>query len=424
MELEEIVKIIAEQKEELQDIEVSSFCARQEEGLLSLNSNLAQVVIGVRRSGKSTLCLKYLLESKVNFGYVSFDDERFDITQKSDLNKILEAIYIVYGEVDHLFFDEIQNADDWPLFVNRILRQHKHIFLTGSNSKLLSNELMSHLTGRHNAVALYPFSFREYCEMNHTDTTGVTTRVIALRTAALHQYLEQGGMPELLNETNGRKYIDGLLRTIVWNDIAKRFGVRNVDVLFKVATTLCDNFAHEVVPATLAKQFGVTPHTIGNYYRYLKEAFLLLGVPKFSYKPQERIRNEKCYVVDTAFPTQHSGTFSLENLGWKLENAVCLELHRRCSAMLYDIFYYKGSSYECDFVVAHGGRVLELIQVCYDFSSPKTRKREIKGLVQAAEKLKCNQLTIITFENKETISAGDFNIQVVSASDWLLSGNA
>lgn len=421
MEIEDLVRILSEQLEEVLESDMSEFCSRMEENQLSLTSNLAQVVIGVRRCGKSTLCMKYLVDNKVKFGYASLDDERFDGIQTSDLNKLLEAIYVINGDVDYLFFDEIQNADAWPLFVNRILRQHKHVFLTGRNSKLLSNELMTHLTGRHNQVALYPFSFKEFCAMNHVDCKGVTTKAIALRVAALHNYIEQGGMPELLHETNKRKYIDSLMNTIIRNDIAKRFKIRNVDVLHKIATCLCDNFAHEVVPTTLAKQFNVTPHTAGNYFRYLKEAFLLVGIPKFSFKPQERVRNEKCYVVDTAFPSEHTSGLSLENLGWKLENVVCLELLRRNTQKFNDIYYYKDGTSECDFVVAHNGNVLELIQVCYDISSVKTRKREVNGLFKAAEKLHCEKLTLITFENKETINNDGHTINVVGAADWLLS---
>ena len=162
MLVEELAKIIADQREEIMSEDMSSFCERLEASQLSPNSSLAQVVIGVRRSGKSTLCTKFLLDNAVECAFVNFDDERLAALQTEDLNKLLEAIYIVYGDINAMFFDEIQNVESWPLFVNRLLRQRKRIFLTGSNSKLLSNELMTHLTGRHNKVELYPFSFAEF----------------------------------------------------------------------------------------------------------------------------------------------------------------------------------------------------------------------------------------------------------------------
>ena len=159
MDIKELIPVIADLREEYLSKETSLLTNREEASQLSLKSKLAQVVIGVRRSGKSTLCEKFLLENNVQCAYVNFDEERLADLKTEDLNKLLEAIYFVYGDVDYLFFDEIQNIAAWPLFVNRLLRQGKHLFLTGSNAKLLSNELMTHLTGRHNKVELYPYSF-------------------------------------------------------------------------------------------------------------------------------------------------------------------------------------------------------------------------------------------------------------------------
>ncbi|MDO4462489.1 MAG: ATP-binding protein, partial [Bacteroidia bacterium] len=338
-----------------------------------------------------------------------------------DLDTLLEAIYIVYGSgINYLFFDEIQNADAWPLFVNRLLRQQKHIFLTGSNSKLLSNELMTHLTGRHNTVSLYPFSFMEYCQIMGVDITGVTTKASAQRAEHLHKYLSKGGMPELINEKNSRKYVTSLLNTIIRNDIAKRFRINNIDALHKMAIYLVDNYGQEFVASKVSELFGITNKTASNYFHYLKEAFLLIGVPKFSFKAQERVRNEKCYVVDIAFPEEHDKRFSLENLGWKLENVVCVELLRRYKNRGSDIFYYKDNVFECDFIIADGTRIEELIQVCYDISSPKTRKREINGLKKAADKFHCNKLTLITFASEESVREGGYTIDIIGAVDWLL----
>ena len=116
MSVEELAQIIADQREEILSEDMSVFCHRDEASQLSHNSGLAQVVIGVRRSGKSTLCTKYLIDNAVNCAFVNFDDERLASMQTDDLNKLLEAIYIVYGNVDCLFFDEIQNVESWPLF--------------------------------------------------------------------------------------------------------------------------------------------------------------------------------------------------------------------------------------------------------------------------------------------------------------------
>ena len=156
-----IEQVLAEQYEELVALQDVALCTRKEETEIDIDSNLAQVVIGVRRSGKSTLCYNVLKAHKDKFAYVNFDDERFQDMQTSDLNTVLEVLYKVYGDFKYLFLDEIQNIDGWHLFVNRLLRQRMHIVVTGSNAKLLSGELATHLTGRNDQIELYPFSFAE-----------------------------------------------------------------------------------------------------------------------------------------------------------------------------------------------------------------------------------------------------------------------
>ena len=163
-------RILKDQREELFNTDYSLFITRREETEIDLDSHLAQIVIGVRRSGKSTLCQKVLLQSKVQFAYVNFDDENLVELKKSDLDALLENLYRVYGEFTHLFLDEIQNIEGWHLFVNRLLRLGIRLIITGSNANLLSGELATHLTGRYNQIELYPFSFLEYCTINNIKT--------------------------------------------------------------------------------------------------------------------------------------------------------------------------------------------------------------------------------------------------------------
>ena len=420
MNTQTLLSIVADQREELLANDYSELCRRPEESQFDLKSNMAQVVIGVRRCGKSTLCEMFLKQKDVEFAYVNFDDDRLGDMNSNDLDRLLEALYMTYGEFEYLFLDEIQNIEGWPLFVNRLLRQKLHIFITGSNSKLLSNELSTHLTGRNNKVELYPFSFSEYCAMKKVDATSLSTKAKALRKGALHEYLQQGGFPELFNESYRRGYINGLLDAIIRNDIAKRFKVRNVEALRRISAYLADNYCQEFVAKTVGELFGVSNHTAENYYSYLKEAFLLIGVNRFSYKSKDRVRNEKVYVVDTAFVTERKDNFSLENIGWKLENIVCVELLRRYTPAYCDVFYYKDASSQVDFVIAKDSNVQELIQVSYDISTEKTRNREIRGLKNAAKKLNCNNLTLVTFEEHETIEEDGCTINVIPATEWLL----
>lgn len=149
--------ILGDQKMEIDSRKGDSLCPRQEEQLVDLDSPQAQVVIGVRRCGKSTLCFQ-VLQDVEGFAYVDFDDERLEGLQTSQLNDVLEVLYKIYGDFHYLFLDEIQNVEGWPLFVNRLLRTRLHVVLTGSNAKLLSNDLATHLTGRSSEIPL-SFSF-------------------------------------------------------------------------------------------------------------------------------------------------------------------------------------------------------------------------------------------------------------------------
>ena len=195
-------QVLSEQQLELYNLSSKTLCTRPEEQLVDLDSNMAQVVIGVRRCGKSTLCFNVLKNSGVLFAYANFDDERFEEMTSNDLNSVLEVLYKIYGDFMFLFLDEIQNVKGWHLFVNRILRQGIRVILTGSNAKLLSGELATHLTGRHDKIELFPFSFADYCKYKEVDISSPTTKAEAFRRSAFDEYLRQGGFPELLHKMN------------------------------------------------------------------------------------------------------------------------------------------------------------------------------------------------------------------------------
>ena len=236
MKLTEIEKVLLEQQDELKVLEDEVLIHRPEEDLINLKSKLAQVVIGVRRSGKSTLCFNALKKAGVHFAYANFDDERLEKLETKDLDDVLQTLYKIYGKFDYLFLDEIQNIDGWPLFINRLLRQKIHILVTGSNAKLLSTELASHLTGRHHKIELFPFSFKDWCEMKDLDYTRLTTKNKGLISKAYEEYFCQGGFPELISgEENPKEYISTLVDNIITQDIKRRYNIRNADSLKKLA---------------------------------------------------------------------------------------------------------------------------------------------------------------------------------------------
>lgn len=424
MESNEIYKVILDQREELPFLVEDNFVMRSEADLISLDNKQAQVVIGVRRSGKSTLCHMALLKSNIPYAFVNFDDDRLASLTVEDLNSVLEGIYRVYGnDIKHIFFDEIQNVDGWHLFVNRMLRLGLRIIITGSNAKLLSSELSTHLTGRYNEIKLYPFSFRDYCAYKNVVTDTPTTKNIATLKNTLDEYLIEGGFPELSTIDDKHGYVKSLIDAIITKDIMKRFRIRNGNGLKTLANHLINNAGQMVNMTELVETFKIgTDKTVRNYLDYLTQAFLMVPLAKFSYKSTERLRNSKAYVVDTGMLTYRSDNLSPENLGWRLENAVLLELLRRNAPAHRDVFYYRPTSRsrEVDFVVSERGQVVELIQVAYEVSSPKTLSRELMSLVEASKKTGCKRLTLVACADSRTEKLDGIKINVVSVIDWLL----
>lgn len=424
MDSNAVYQVILDQREELSSLVDESFVQRNEVNQIALDDKLAQVVIGVRRSGKSTLCHMAFRNKGITYGYVNFDDDRLAGLEVGDLNLVLESIYRVYGnDVRYLFFDEIQNVDGWHLFVNRLLRQGLHLVITGSNAKLLSSELSTHLTGRYNEIRLYPFSFRDFCLWRNLETAVPTTKNVAALKNALDQYLLEGGFPEMLALHNKRAYVGSLIEAVITKDIMPRFHVRNANGLKTLTNHLINNFGQIVNMTDLVDVLKIgSDKTTRNYIDYLTQAFLIVPLTKFSYKSSERLRNSKMYVVDTGMLTYRPEALSSESLGWRLENAVYLELLRRNLPLHRDIYYYRPTARakEVDFVVAERGNTIQLVQVSYDIGNPKTLSRELTALADASNKTGCKQLTLIACSESRKVVVGGLEINIISAVEWLL----
>lgn len=422
MKLTDIEKVLLEQQDELEALESEVLIHRPEEDLINLKSKLAQVVIGVRRSGKSTLCFNALRKAGVHYAYANFDDERLQKLETEELDNVLQTLYKIYGKFDYLFLDEIQNIDGWPLFVNRLLRQKIHILITGSNAKLLSSELASHLTGRHHKIELFPFSFKDWCTIKDLDYSRLTTKNRGLISKAYEEYFRQGGFPELIaGEENPKEYIGTLTDNIISQDIKKRYKIRNIDALKRLVHHVLNETPTIIVKDTLQDTIGIkSERTLGNYLLYLNQTYLVSTINKYSSKSRERTRSEKAYAIDVAFMDKRENAFSGENLGWRLETIVYLELLRRKAGTENDIYYFQGRSAEADFVVCDGNKTLAVYQVSYDISNEKTRRREIRGCIAGAKATKCNNLFLITDHESETIEEDGYTIQVVPVWEWLV----
>lgn len=411
--------ILTDQQEELETRADEVLCHRQEEQFVDTKSTQAQVVIGVRRSGKSTLCYQALQSKGVKFAYADFDDERLINLQANQLNDVLEILYKIYGDFQYLFLDEIQNVEGWHLFVNRMLRKKMHVIITGSNAKLLSGELATHLSGRNKEIPLYPFSFKEFCQMKEVDTDRRTTKAEAFRRAAFDEYLKQGGFPELLTIDDSKGYVSTLVENILKRDIEQRYKIAYKAAFEQLAHHLLNVSPAIVVTTDLANLFHFkSEHTAKNYVKYLKDAYMLIGIPKYSQKSKQRTVQEKVYAVDVAMMDQRENAFAGENLGHRLETIVAIHLIRKCKVDGLDVYYLNDRSGECDFVVCKGNKVLQAIQVSYDISAEKTRKREINGLLLAARQTKCENLLLLTDHESEDIEQDGHRMKIQPVYEW------
>lgn len=354
------------------------------------DSGLIHVILGPRRAGKSFFCIHSMDPAKP-IGYINFDDER--LTDISDFDAVMEAVKLVYNNPMVLLFDEIQNVPKWELIVNRLQRQGYSLFLTGSNSKLLSRELSTHLTGRHLATTIFPFSFRELQHLsNRKDLCGNERQKCM-------EYLKRGGFPELwIKQIDFPEYLRSLFDSILFRDIVKRHKIRDSAALYNLALYLVSNTAGDFSYQALSKHLSFrSVITTQKYISFLEEAFLLFTIHRFSYKVREQISaNKKIYTYDNGFYQANTHRFSSDT-GKLYENAVAIELKRRETENGSKLFYWKNEKHEeVDFVVQQGIEVVSLIQVCYDLSGEKVKNREVRSLLKAGEALHCKKLLIIT----------------------------
>ena len=422
MNTELIRKVIADQKEELKSKDRSGYVKRDSYDLAAslLGDPLVKVVTGVRRCGKSTFCHQ-LLEGR-SYGHLNFDDERLRSVNSENLDLVLEVILMEYNAPDYLLFDEIQNVEGWELFVNRLLRQGYNVILTGSNSKMLSRELATHLTGRHVQIELFPFSFKEYVSKNgysFDSDLSVSTKETAQVKLLLRDYCESGGFPELDMVESRQRYLQDLFDKIILRDIAERFKIRELVSLKELSIVALNYFSSQFSYTKLKNSLNfASVNTVKDYMGYLQDTYLMDYIRIFDYKIREEIRSpRKLYCIDTGLAGSYS--FSLtEDYSKYYENLVYLELKRRYK----EVYYWKSkNNLEVDFLLKQGRQLTKAIQVSVDISAEKTRKRELDALVAVNQELGVKNLLLLTLDNEGLEKYKNLKIQVLPIWKYLLS---
>ena len=377
------------------------------------------IISGIRRCGKSVLMQQIRDRLVEKDFFFNFDDERLANFKLDDFQKLQECFVELFGEQHTYYFDEIQNIEGWERFVRRLYNAGNKIVITGSNARMLSRELGTHLTGRYIQVEIYPFSFQEYLAMNEIPVnakTLYTTTGRATMVKSFVKYMECGGFPKFLQD-GSVSYLTSLYESIIYRDILTRNGLTNEKEMLELMFYLASNATKRVTYSSLGKVVGIQhPDTIKNYLEYIQQTYLISQL--FRYDPsvkKQMMSPKKIYFVDNAI-IKRIGFNATENNGVFLENLVFIELKRHG----WDVYYYADKK-ECDFIVRKGLHISDAYQVTLKMDSPQTREREIAGVREAMQAYSLSKGYILTFEGKETINFDDGTIvEVVPVWEWIL----
>lgn len=377
------------------------------------------IISGIRRCGKSVLMQQIRDRLVEKDFFFNFDDERLANFKLDDFQKLQECFVELFGEQHTYYFDEIQNIEGWERFVRRLYNAGNKIVITGSNARMLSRDLGTHLTGRYIQVEIYPFSFQEYLAMNEIPVNAKTLYTTNGRTTMVKsfvKYMECGGFPKFLQD-GSVSYLTSLYESIIYRDILTRNGLTNEKEMLELMFYLASNATKRVTYSSLGKVVGIQhPDTIKNYLEYIQQTYLISQL--FRYDPsvkKQMMSPKKIYFVDNAI-IKRIGFNATENNGVFLENLVFIELKRRG----WDVYYYADKK-ECDFIVRKGLHISDAYQVTLKMDSPQTREREIAGVREAMQAYSLSKGYILTFEGKETINFDDGTIvEVVPVWEWIL----
>lgn len=344
-----------------------------------IDNELIKVIRGIRRCGKSYM-LRLIKEELIKRGVkehniilINFDSKKYkNIKNNNELDKIVEkTIKNKKGKV-YLFFDEIQNVKKWERSIAGYKIDYDcDIFITGSNSNLLSGELATHLTGRYFEIKMYPFSYQEFLNF-HQKSSSIDM---------FNEYLQYGGMPQtfLLDETQKIDYLDDLFNSIFYKDIVKRYQIREIDILERLTTFIFDNIGNIFSASSITEYYKeemnikISNKTITNYLKYLENACFIKKVKREDLEGKGILKfNEKYYVTDHGF-CEAKAKGNKDNIGRVIENMVYFEFLRRG----WKITIGKTKDFEVDFVCRKHKQTI-YVQVSYLLESEETIEREFR----------------------------------------------
>ena len=386
-----------------------------------INKPVIKIITGMRRSGKSTflkmlsarLSEKGVKENEIVF--ISKELIEFDfIKDYNDLHSYIKKQLPGSKRPKYVFIDEVQEIEGWEKAINSLLAENAaDIYLTGSNSRIMSSELATLLTGRYVTVGMFPLSFKEFLMFRNVKDKNDFEDEFGL-------YLKFGGLPGIhlfeLEETAVFQYINSIYNTILLKDIVERHSIRDVSLLERITKFIFDNSgsitsAKRISDFLKSQQIRIGVQTVQNYISYLQDAFLINTASRYDIKGKKYLELlDKYYYHDSGI--RHSVLrYRTDDIAVLLESAVYIELLRRG----YTVSVGKLEDLEIDFIAERTNEKL-YIQVCYLLSSKETEDREFAPL----EKIGDNYTKIVLSTDK--VWGSDRNgIKRINIIDYLLS---
>ena len=377
---------------------------------------LVKILAGIRRCGKSTI-LEMLRDDLQNNGVAAdhiismcYTSEDFDdgMTDKN----IYEGIkaQMNSGGRYYLLLDEVQEIDGWEKAVNSLLENtDTDIYVTGSNSKLMSSEISTYLTGRYISIPVYTLSFAEYLEFKKQ--SGLSTREL------LNEYIRLGGFPIValgsFDERAAYQIVEGIYNSVITSDITKRHNIANFDLFNRVVRYIVENVgktfsANAIVKFLKSEGRSLSVEAVYNYLNWLEKAFVIYRCQRYDLQGKSVLKTqEKFYLADSSLKYCIMG-FNPKSIAAMLENIVYFELRRKG----YDVYIGKNETKEIDFVAVRRDERI-YVQVCRRL--PEESDREVANLLLIKDHYPKYVVTL------DELAAGNINgVKIVHLADFLL----
>ena len=381
-----------------------------------MDAPIIKILAGIRRCGKSTI-LEMLHKELISKGidksniickrYTSFEiDDCY--TAKDMYNDIKKEM--INDNKYYLLLDEVQEIDGWEKAINSLLEDtNADIYVTGSNSKLMSSEISTYLTGRYVLIPVYPLSFKEYLDFKSSSTKS--------EKELLNEYIKFGGFPIVAlgnyDEQSAYQIVEGIYNSVITSDITKRHNIVNFDLFNRVVKFIIENVgktfsANSIVKFLKGEGRALSVESIYNYLEWLEKAFVIYRCRRYDLQGKSVLKTqEKFYLADQSLKYCIMG-FNPKSIASMLENIVYFELKRRG----YEVYIGKLGTKEIDFVaIKRDERIY--VQVCRTL--PENSNREIGNLLAIKDQYPKYVVTL------DDVSTGNVNgVKIIHLFDFLL----